>query len=80
MDNLQVGDILTRISDGSKWKFLHYKPIDTGKYTVRADYKGDDYPPQDKNLVHVTGWDIEENDWKANDHEEFATSEFERFS
>jgi hypothetical protein len=78
VDNLQAGDILIRISDGSKWKFLHYKTVDTIGNTVREDYQGDSYPAEDKNLVHVRAWDNETNTWKEGDHEEFATTEFEK--
>ena len=78
MNNLEAGDILTRIGDGSKWKFLHYKPINTGKNTVRANYVGDDFPARNKSLVHVKGWDNESNDWRGGSHEEFSVTEFER--
>ena len=74
--NLQSGDILIHITDGSKWKFLHYRPANTGKNTVRADYQGDDFPSKDKNFVRVRAWDNEKNDWKEGDYEEFLTSEF----
>lgn len=78
MDNLQAGDDLTRISDGSRWKFLHYKPINIGMNSVRADYEGDDFPAADKSLVHVRGWDNESNEWRDGDHEEFPVTEFEK--
>jgi hypothetical protein len=78
MDDLQAGDVLTRISDGSKWKFLHYKTVDSDMNTVRGDYQGDNFPAEDKDLVRVRAWDNQTNGWKEGDHEELATTEFEK--
>lgn len=67
MDQLEGGDILKRIDDGSKWRFLHYKPMGT-------DYG----KSEDKNFVHVRMWDNEANDWKTGDHKEFSVTDFEK--
>jgi hypothetical protein len=80
MEDLQTGDILTRISDNTKWQFLHYgeKARDMGFSTTLANEEGTLHFLDDKTKIHVKEWDKTKNQWVADSHEEFPTEEFKK--
>jgi len=78
MDNLKKGDILIRLSDGSRWQFVHYPSAKRkDKYTTLDSFQGD-RQLEDKNFVHASEWNKENNDWDESNHEDIPISEFKK--
>ena len=76
MDNLLAGDILTHISDSSKWEFSEYG---YGKMTVRADtpdFKG--ASGIDKSIVRVKPLEQKGGGLSGDDFRDMAANQFKK--